>query len=103
MELFRYSALTYNGHRIHYDRDYVKEVEGYCGLIVHGPLVATLLVDNTLRWKPRTPISRFAYRARAPLFDGVRFDLCLTETFAGARVWAQAPGAPIAMEGELFF
>ena len=43
--LFRYSALTFNGHRIHYDRSYVTEVEGYPGLIVHGPLIATLLLD----------------------------------------------------------
>jgi 3-methylfumaryl-CoA hydratase len=103
VELFRYSALTCNGHRIHYDRDYAAKVEGYCGLIVHGPLIATLLVNHMLRWKPTTQITRFAYRARAPLFDGVRFDLCLTETLTGARVWAQAPRAPIAMEGELFF
>ena len=45
MLLFRYSALTFNGHRIHYDRRYVTEVEGYPGLIVHGPLIATLLMD----------------------------------------------------------
>ena len=45
MLLFRYSALTFNGHRIHYDRRYVTEVEGYPGLIVHGPLIATLLLD----------------------------------------------------------
>ena len=54
--LFRYSALTFNGHRIHYDRRYVTEVEGYPGLIVHGPLLATLLLD-LLRRNARTPTS----------------------------------------------
>ena len=103
VELFRYSALTFNGHRIHYDRSYVTDVEGYPGLIVHGPLIATLLIDGLQRWKPSTPLTRFAYRARAPLFDGTPFDVCATSTPAGARVWAQAPGAPIAMEGEASF
>jgi 3-methylfumaryl-CoA hydratase len=100
VELFRYSALTFNGHRIHYDRDYAVGVEGYPGLIVHGPLIATLLIDNLLRWKPAAPLKRFAYRARSPLFDGARFELCARHTPAGVRVWAQAPGAPVAMEGE---
>ncbi len=101
VELFRYSALTFNSHRIHYDRDYVRDVEGYPGLVVHGPLIATLLVDNFLRWRPMTPIARFAYRAKSPLFDGARFDLCAAASPTGARLWAQAPGAPVAMEGEL--
>ena len=57
--LFRYSALTFNGHRIHYDRRYVTEVEGYPGLIVHGPLIATLLVDLLRREKPEATLSRF--------------------------------------------
>ena len=52
MLLFRYSALTFNGHRIHYDRDYVTEEEGYPGLVVHGPLIATLLVDLIHRHAP---------------------------------------------------
>jgi 3-methylfumaryl-CoA hydratase len=51
--LFRYSALTFNGHRIHYDRRYVTEVEGYPGLVVHGPLIATLLLDLLRRELPR--------------------------------------------------
>jgi hydroxyacyl-ACP dehydratase HTD2-like protein with hotdog domain len=55
--LFRYSALTFNGHRIHYDRRYVTEVEGYPGLVVHGPLIATLLMD-LLRREARRPTWR---------------------------------------------
>lgn len=100
VELFRYSALTFNGHRIHYDRDYATRVEGYPGLVVHGPLIATLLVDHLLRWKPAVSIRRFAYRARSPLFDGAPFDLCAKASPNGARLWAQARGNPVAMEGE---
>ena len=67
--LFRYSALTFNGHRIHYDRRYVTEVEGYPGLIVHGPLIATLLVDLVRRHSPAQWISGFQFKAVRPTFD----------------------------------
>ena len=67
--LFRYSALTFNGHRIHYDRRYVTEVEGYPGLIVHGPLIATLLVDLVRRNAPGAFIERFNFKAVRPTFD----------------------------------
>ncbi len=66
--LFRYSALTFNGHRIHYDRSYCQEVEGYPGLVVHGPLIATLLLDLLSTSQPR-PIKEFSFRALSPLFD----------------------------------
>lgn len=67
--LFRYSALTFNGHRIHYDRKYVTEVEGYPGLIVHGPLIATLLMDLLRRQKPDAQVARFEFKAVRPTFD----------------------------------
>jgi len=67
--LFRYSALTFNGHRIHYDRKYVTEVEGYPGLIVHGPLIATLLMDLLRRELPDARVSRFEFKAVRPTFD----------------------------------
>ena len=67
--LFRYSALTFNGHRIHYDRRYVTEVEGYPGLIVHGPLIATLLLDLLRREQPDARRPRFDFGACSPLFD----------------------------------
>ena len=76
--LFRYSALTFNGHRIHYDRDYVTEVEGYPGLIVHGPLLATLLVGVAQRSQPGKRLTRFDFRALRPVFDADRFALCGT-------------------------
>jgi hydroxyacyl-ACP dehydratase HTD2-like protein with hotdog domain len=68
--LFRYSALTGNGHRIHYDHPYVTGVEGYPGLVVHGPLQATLLVHHALAQAPGMRLARFAFRGRRPCFDG---------------------------------
>lgn len=73
--LFRYSALTFNGHRIHYDRTYVTEVEGYPGLVVHGPLLATLLLDLLRRNLPNAVVSRFSFRALSPLFDTAPFHI----------------------------
>jgi 3-methylfumaryl-CoA hydratase len=68
--LFRYSALTFNGHRIHYDRKYVTEVEGYPGLVVHGPFIATLLMDLLRRQMPAADVASFRFRALRPTFDG---------------------------------
>ena len=67
--LFRYSALTFNGHRIHYDRKYVTEVEGYPGLIVHGPLIATLLMDLLRRQLPDAQVRKFEFKAVRPTYD----------------------------------
>jgi len=67
--LFRYSALTFNGHRIHYDRKYVTEVEGYPGLIVHGPLIATLLLDLLRINLPDARVGKFVFKAVRPTFD----------------------------------
>ncbi len=66
--LFRFSALTFNAHRIHYDRDYARDVEGYPGLVVHGPLTAMLLADLAARGSGR-PLAAFLFRGVAPLFD----------------------------------
>ena len=68
--LFRFSAVTFNGHRIHYDDPYVREVEGYPGLVVHGPLVATLLLDLVRRERPEATVAAFSFRALAPFFVG---------------------------------
>jgi 3-methylfumaryl-CoA hydratase len=68
--LFRYSALTFNGHRIHYDRRYVTGVEGYPGLVVHGPLIATLLLDLLRRQLPDAQLASFQFKAVRPTFDG---------------------------------
>jgi 3-methylfumaryl-CoA hydratase len=76
--LFRFSALTFNAHRIHYGRDYARGVEGYAGLVVHGPLLATLLMDLALRERPGFAPSAFEFRARSPLFDGEAITLGMT-------------------------
>ena len=67
--LFRYSALTFNGHRIHYDRKYCNEVEGYPGLVVHGPLIATYLVKLLTERYPNVDVDAFQFRAMKPIFD----------------------------------
>jgi 3-methylfumaryl-CoA hydratase len=73
--LFRYSALTANGHRIHYDLGYVTSEEGYPGLVVHGPLQATWLADLVRRHRPGASIRRFAFRGRRPCFHQNRLNL----------------------------
>jgi len=74
--LFRYSALTFNGHRIHYDRRYVTEVEGYPGLVVHGPLLATLMLDLLRHENPDAVVARYAFKAMRPVFDVHAFHVC---------------------------
>lgn len=91
--LFRYSALTFNGHRIHYDRKYVTEVEGYPGLIVHGPLIATWLVDLVRRHTDRE-ICSFEFKALRPTFEcadqrHVRVSGQLQADGKHVRLWAQ--------------
>ncbi len=99
--LFCYSALTYNPHRIHYDWRYATEVEGYPGLLVHGPLTCTLLLDSLRRSLPGERLARFDYRALRPLICGRRM------VIAGARVpgepavevWAEDDNGFVAMRG----
>ena len=89
--LFRYSALTFNGHRIHYDRKYVTEVEGYPGLIVHGPLIATLLMDLLRRQMPEADVAAFRFKAVRPTFDLHPFKVNGSPQADGktVRLWAQ--------------
>ncbi len=87
--LFRYSALTFNGHRIHYDRRYVTEVEGYPGLIVHGPLIATLLLDLLGREWPQARLASFAFKALRPSFDGRPLRVSGKREGDAVRLWAQ--------------
>jgi 3-methylfumaryl-CoA hydratase len=98
--LFRYSALTFNGHRIHYDRRYVTEIEGYPGLIVHGPLIATLLVD-LLRRKTDRRLQSFRFRAVSPLFDIAPFAVCgHPGTDGRVALWARNAQGNLAMDAE---
>jgi len=97
--LFRYSALTFNGHRIHYDRRYVTEVEGYPGLVVHGPLIATLLLDLLRREMPEADVARFQFKAVRPLFDLNPFSVCGGQgTDKTVRLWARDHEGSLAMD-----
>jgi 3-methylfumaryl-CoA hydratase len=98
--LFRYSALTFNSHRIHYDRRYVTEVEGYPGLIVHGPLIATLLMD-LLRRNTSQGVASFRFRAVSPLFDTAPFSVHGAPDDQGnVALWARNAEGNLAMEAE---
>jgi 3-methylfumaryl-CoA hydratase len=93
--LFRYSALTFNGHRIHYDRDYVTKVEGYPGLIVHGPLQAALLIELAAKLHGGKAPATFVYRGLQPLFDGSEFSVNASDVSSGLDLWtANAKGEP---------
>jgi 3-methylfumaryl-CoA hydratase len=98
--LFRFSALTGNPHRIHYDRPYTMEVEGYPGLVVHGPFTQACLTNFVRDQNPGRTIRTFTMRARAPLFDTAPFELVGRPTEGGAacEVWAVTPGGTIAMQ-----
>ena len=97
--LFRYSALTFNSHRIHYDRSYVTGVEGYPGLVVHGPLIATLLLDNLRRYVLNAHVRRFEFKAVHPLFDIEPFEVCGREESARAHaLWARDARGALEMQ-----
>jgi len=99
--LVRYSALTFNGHRIHYDRQYVTEVEGYPGLIVHGPLIATLLLDLLRRSLPGARVASFDFRAVRPAFDLHPFSVHGKPSSDGKTIelWAQDHEWFLTMQG----
>jgi 3-methylfumaryl-CoA hydratase len=103
--LFRYSALTFNGHRIHYDRSYVTEVEGYPGLVVHGPLIATLLADLARRERPGAALRSFSFRAVRPTFDLYPFRVNGQPSEDGRKVqlWAQDHEGWLTMQAEAEF
>ena len=102
--LFRYSALTFNGHRIHYDRRYVTQVEGYPGLIVHGPLIATLLLDLLRRQLPSAAVKTFEFRALQPVFDVAPFSVHGGLAEPGrAQLWALTPQGEMAMQASATF
>ena len=98
--LFRYSALTFNGHRIHYDRRYVTEVEGYPGLVVHGPLVATLLLDLLRHQLPEAFVARYEFRVVRPVFDSNPFVVCGEPQADGRtfRLWAKDHEGALTMD-----
>jgi 3-methylfumaryl-CoA hydratase len=103
--LFRYSAATFNGHRIHYDADYCRSVEGYPGLIVHGPLIATLLLNLAqTRVAPGRFISAFEFKALKPTFDLSRFHLHATPADgddAALQVWSTNNLGQVGLQGHI--
>jgi 3-methylfumaryl-CoA hydratase len=100
--LFRYSALTFNGHRIHYDHPYATRAEGYPGLVVHGPLLATLMLDLLRRQAPGARVRRFEFRAHRPVFDTGPFAIggAPQPDGTGCRLWATDNDGWLAAEGE---
>jgi 3-methylfumaryl-CoA hydratase len=97
--LFRYSALTFNGHRIHYDRNYVTGTEGYPGLVVHGPLIATLLLDLLRDALPAARVATFAFRALRPTFDLEPFYVAGAPRPDGSiHLWARDRNGNLAMD-----
>jgi 3-methylfumaryl-CoA hydratase len=98
--LFRYSALTFNGHRIHFDRQYAREVEGYPDLVFHGPLTATFLADFARRAAGETRLTRFSYRALSPLFDTQPFEMRLSYGQDKMELCAVTPEGGLAMTAE---
>jgi len=102
--LFRFSALTFNGHRIHYDQPYVTGTEGYPGLIVHGPLLGLLQIELARRSNPgKTPAS-FEFRALSPLFAGVPFTVAARSEADGAiTTWIANARGGLAQQGKATF
>jgi len=96
--LFRYSAITFNPHRIHYDREYAMGVEGYPGLVVHGPVTTQCLLEFVRDMNPGKTMTRFDMRARAPLFDTAPFTVQGRPTDGGCEVWAATPEGTVAMQ-----
>jgi 3-methylfumaryl-CoA hydratase len=103
--LFRYSALTFNAHRIHYDHPYATGVEAYPGLVVHGPLIVTLLVDSLLQEHPTAAVKTLHMRALRPLFEGQRFLLQgrLSADADHAQLWSLDDQSAVTMQVDVTF
>ncbi len=102
--LFRYSALTFNGHRIHYDQHYARSVEGYPDLVVHGPLLATLLQQFAVEQGGGRPLARFDFRGMSPVFVGRAFQLegrC--DEDGTLALWVRGPDGELAMSASAVF
>jgi len=97
--LFRYSALTFNGHRIHYDRDYVTKVEGYPGLIFHGPLQAAFIVEMAAKLRGGRPPKKFTYRGVQPLFEGSEFSINANDNGDAMDLWTANDAGQPTMKG----
>ncbi|MFW1807451.1 MaoC/PaaZ C-terminal domain-containing protein [Acinetobacter ursingii] len=101
--LFRYSALTFNGHKIHYDRSYCTQVEGYPGLVVHGPLLATLLLHFMTQEYPDKQVKSFEFRAVKPVFDFNEFYVCGDIQKQDGELWIEHVDGQTAMQAKVSF
>jgi 3-methylfumaryl-CoA hydratase len=103
--LFRYSALTFNSHRIHYDRPYAMEAEGYPGLVVHGPLLATLLADLARRARPDDRVAHFSFKAVRPTIESNLLRVCgrPEDDGSGLKLWAQDHEGRLTMQAAIQF
>ena len=103
--LFRYSALTFNGHRIHYDRDFARETDGHPGLVVHGPLLGLLMCQLALDESPGRQAAGYRFRLSHTVFAGERFLVAGLPSEEGdaARLWVQSESGALAAEGHLVF
>ena len=101
--LFRYSALTFNGHRIHYDRAYAKDVESYPGLVVHGPLLATFLLELFADNYPEATLSSFSFKAIRPVFDIDSFQVCgnKLDNTGSTKLWIADNAGNLCMEARV--
>jgi 3-methylfumaryl-CoA hydratase len=100
--LFRYSALTFNGHRIHYDVDYCRQVEGYDNLVIHGPLNATMLAGFAQQIAGR-PIKHFRYRGLQPSLLGQELTLHAAPAESSLLLWVELPGGAVSMRADASF
>jgi 3-methylfumaryl-CoA hydratase len=94
------AALTLNGHRIHYDRGYATQTEGYPGLVVHGPLIATLLLDLLREHRPEADLASFEFRAMRPAFDGRPLQMAGKEEGGQIHLWAADHEGWLAMDAK---
>jgi len=101
VRLFRFSALTFNAHRIHYDRDYACGTEGYAGLVVHGPYLAVLLMDLFLNAHPTAIVTRASFRARRPMFAPCIAQLCMRKTDSGADLWTRSEAGAVTLTANI--
>ena len=102
--LFRFSALTFNGHRIHYDQPYVTGVEGYPGLIVHGPLMGMLQIELARRSSAGKVVRSFEFRALSPVFGGAALGVHGRREGDGSiTTWIADPNGGLAQQGKATF
>jgi 3-methylfumaryl-CoA hydratase len=101
--LFRFSALTFNGHRIHYDLPYVTQEEGYPGLIVHGPLMGLMMLELARRANPQRRVTAYEFRAMNPVFHTTPFSICARPQDDSAITWIARNDGVLAQLGKATF